>query len=139
MRGTDVFAGTGEWIDEHLWAQFAAEPVVRVDSGRSGGHLVVEVELAPGTDPRQVRVLHEEGALVLVRSADHAPLHRVALDTGVGRPALRRTPRGLTVTAPLIGPAPVTVRPGLRPAARSLRPLRALARFAARVRSLFER
>ncbi|WP_017544691.1 hypothetical protein [Nocardiopsis prasina] len=140
MRVTDVFAGTDERIDEHLWSQFEAEPVARVDSGRRGGDLVVEVELAPGVDPRRVRVRHEGDTLVLVRSADRAPLYRVVLDAPVGRASLRRTPRGLTVTAPLAGPAPTAVRPGLSPRlARTSRLRTALAGFAARLRAAFTR
>lgn len=133
MRVTDVFAG----VDEALWAQLAAEPVARVDSGRSGGGLVVHVELAPGIDPGRVLVRKEGDALVLVRSTDRSVLYRMVLDAPVGRPFLRRTPHGLTVTAPLAEPAPVAVRPGLRAVPRTSRLRSALARFADRVRGLF--
>ncbi|MFE1169197.1 hypothetical protein [Nocardiopsis sp. NPDC058789] len=139
MRVTDVFAGTDERIDEHLWAQFEAEPVARVDSGRFGGDLVVEVELAPGVDPRGVVVLREGDTLVLARSADRAPLCRVDLDAPIGRPTLRRGTGGLTVTAPLTAPAPVAVLPGLRPVSRSTGVRAALARLAARLRAPFTR
>ncbi|WP_017587052.1 hypothetical protein [Nocardiopsis ganjiahuensis] len=133
MRVTDVFEG----VDEALWAQLAAEPVARVDSGRSGGDLVVHVELAPGIDPGRVLVLQEGDSLVLVRSTDRSVLYRIPLDAPVGRPFLRRAPHGLTVTAPLAGPAPVAVRPGLRAVPRASRLRSALTRFADRVRGLF--
>lgn len=133
MRVTDVFADA----DEALWSQLVAEPVIRVDSGRSGGSLVVDVELAPGVEPRHVLVLREENTLVLVRSTDRAVLHRVALDAPVGRPSPRRTPHGLTVTAPLTEPAPVAIHPGLRPVSRTSRLRAALARLTGRLRGLF--
>ena len=135
MRVTDVFEG----IDEALWGQLAADPVTRVDSGRSGGDLVVRVELAPEVDPRRVLVLQEAGGLVLLRSTDRAVLCRIALPASVGRPSLRRSARGLTVTAPLSGPAPVAVSPGLRPRSGAGRLRSALARFTGRVRALFSR
>lgn len=137
MRIMDVFEGIDEWADEALRSQLAADPVARVDSGRSEGSLVVDVELIPGVDPGQVLVLHEGNGLVLVRSTDRAVLYRVALDAAVGRPSLRRTQYGLTVTAPLDEPAPVAVRPGLRPVSRMSRLRAALARLTGRARGLF--
>jgi hypothetical protein len=137
MRVTDVFEGARTGVDEALWSQLAAAPVTRVDSGREGGGLVVDVELAPGIDPRRVLVLHEADALVLLRSTDRAVLCRIALPAPVGRPSLRRSARGLTVTAPLSGPVPVAVGPGLRPMPRTRRLHTALARFTGRVRALF--
>ncbi len=130
MRVTDTRAG----FDEALWAQLAAEPVARVDSGHSRGELVVDVELTPGVDPRQVHVRREGDAFVLVRGSDQAVLYRMALDTPVGRPSLRRTPNGLVITAPLAGTAPVVVRPGLRPVGWTSRVRAALARFTDRFR-----
>ncbi|MGW5876023.1 hypothetical protein ACWFMI_05625 [Nocardiopsis terrae] len=132
MRVTDVF----DRAEEALWAQLAAEPVVRIDSGRRDGDLVVGVELGPVVDPREVLVLREADALVFVRDADRSVLCRVALEAPVGRPSLRRTPSGLTVVAPLVGPVPVVVRPGLRRTSRASRLRSALARFADRFRSL---
>ncbi|GAA1457191.1 hypothetical protein NE857_12750 [Nocardiopsis exhalans] len=139
MRVTDVFEGVHPGFEEALWSRLPVDPVVRVDSGRSGGDLVVDVELAPGVDPRQVLVLHESGALVLLRSTDRAVLCRIALSAPVGRPSLRRTAHGLTVTAPLAGPAPVAVSPGLRQVSRAGRLRTALGGLVARVRGLLAR
>ena len=113
MRVTDVFEG----FEHALWAQLAVDPVVRVDSGRRGADLVVEVELAPGVDPGGIHVLREERALTLVNVSDRAVLHRIPLDAAVGRPVRRHLPSGLLLTAPLVGPAPVSVTPGVRPPA----------------------
>jgi hypothetical protein len=135
MRVTDVFEG----IDEALWGQLAADPVTRVDSGRSGGDLVVDVELAPGVDPRRVLALQQADALVLLRRTDRAVLCRIALAAPGGRPSLRHTAHGLTVTAPLAGPAPVAVSPGLRQVSRPGRPRTALGCLVDRVRGLFAR
>lgn len=135
MRVTDTFNTSA---DEALWNQLTADPVTRVDSGRRGGHLVIDVDLAPLVDPRQVAVRQEEDTLVLVRSTDRAVLYRMPLHTPVGRPTLRRTSTGLSVTAPLTGPAlPIAVRPGLRPAGRIRRLRAALGRAVDRLRSLF--
>lgn len=133
MRATDVFEG----VDEALWAQLAASPVARIDSGRREGNLVIDVELAPSIDPRQVLVLHEGSALALVRSTDRAVLYRMALQAPVEGLSLRRTPTGLAVTAPLAGPAPVAVRPGVRPVGRFARLRAALGRAVERLRALF--
>ena len=133
MRTTGVFGG----VDEALWAQLTAEPVTRIDTGRHEGKLVVEVELTPLVDPWQVLVLQERNTLVLVRSTDRAVLHRMTLQAPMGRLSLRRTPTGLSVTAPLAGPTPVTVRPGVRPARRPGRLRAARGRFAERIRALF--
>ena len=133
MRVADVFGG----VDETLWAQLTADPVARVDSGRREGDLVIEVELAPLVDPWQVLVLQEREALVLVRSTDRAVLHRLTLQAPVGRLSLHRTPTGLCVTAPLAGPAPVAIRPGVHPARRTGRLRAALGRFTERVRASF--
>lgn len=111
MRVTDVFEG----FEHALWAQLAVEPVARVDSGRRGADLVVEVDLAPGVDPGGILVLREERALTLVNASDRAVLHRIPLDAAVGRPVRRDLPGGLLLTAPLVGPAPVSVAAGVRP------------------------
>lgn len=130
MRVTDVFEG----VEHTLWAQLAVDPVARVDSGRRGTDLVVEVELAPGVDPGGILVLREERALTLVNAADRAVLHRIPLDAAVGRPQRRDLPGGLLLSAPLAGPAPVAVAPGVRPPVG--RPRAALTRLRDRVRGL---
>lgn len=117
MRVTDVFEGA----EYALWAQLAVDPVVRVDSGRRGADLVVEVELAPGVDPGGILVLREERALTLVNASDRAVLCRIPLDAAVGRPVRRDLPGGLLLIAPLAGPAPVSVAPGVRPPVGRLR------------------
>ncbi|HIY42720.1 MAG TPA: hypothetical protein H9836_16555 [Candidatus Nocardiopsis merdipullorum] len=133
MRVTDVFEGA----DEALWTQLTAEPVTRVDSGRREGNLVVQIELAPLVDPWQILVLQQEDTLVLVRSTDRAVLYRLPLQALVGPLRLHRTPTGLTVTAPLAGPTPVAIRPGVRPARPAGRLRAAFGRFAERFRALF--
>ncbi|MBR8740192.1 hypothetical protein [Nocardiopsis sp. MG754419] len=133
MHVTDVFAEA----QETLWARLTANPVIRVDSGRRGADLVFEVELAPGVDPHEILVLHEERALVLVRAADRSVLHRIPLDTPVGRPVRWDHPSGLLVTARPSGPAPVALTPALRPPSRTARLRAALARCGDRLRGLF--
>ncbi|HJE58666.1 MAG TPA: hypothetical protein K8V84_09170 [Nocardiopsis listeri] len=131
MRVTDVFEG----VEYTLWAQLAVGPVARVDSGRRGADLVVEVELTPGVDPGEILVLREERTLTLVNAFDRAVLHRIPLDTAVGRPVRRDLPGRLLLTAPLAGPAPVWVTPGVRSRAGRLRA--ALTRLYDRFRGLF--
>ncbi|WP_017604363.1 hypothetical protein [Nocardiopsis alkaliphila] len=133
MRTADVFEG----FDQTLWSRLVAEPVVRVDSGRRGADLVIEVELAPGVDPRGILVLREERALVLVWADDRAVLRRIPLDASVGRPTPRSASGRLLVSAPLVGPAPVSIEPALRSRTRLERLRAALGRLGARIRSLF--
>ncbi|GAB3703236.1 hypothetical protein [Nocardiopsis oceani] len=143
MRVSEVFDGVGAGFapgfGEALWAQLSADPVARVDAGRRGGNLVIDIEFALGVDPRQVAVRHEDAELVLVHTVDHEVLYRLPLDAPVVRPSVRRGPNGLSVTAPLAGPAPVPVSPGLRTASRTRRLRAALAAFGDRVRSLLSR
>lgn len=133
MRTADVFEG----FDQALWSRLVAEPVVRVDSGRRGADLVIEVELAPGVDPRGILVLREERALVLVWADDRAVLRRIPLDASVGRPTPRSASGRLLVSAPLVGPAPVSIEPALRSRTRLERLRAALGRLGDRIRSLF--
>lgn len=133
MRTADVFEG----FDQSLWSRLVTEPVVRVDSGRRGADLVVEVELAPGVDPRGILVLREERTLALVWADGRAVLRRIPLGAAVGRPTLRFGPGRLLVSAPLVGPTPVSIEPALRPRARMERLRAALGRLGDRIRSLF--
>lgn len=133
MRTTDVFEG----FDEALWSQLVTEPVVRVDSGRRGADLVVEIELAPGVDPRGILVLREDHTLTLVWADGRAVLHRIPLEATVGRPTLRFGSGRLLVSAPLPGPTPVSIEPALRSRTRMERLRAAVGRLADRIRSLF--
>lgn len=143
MRVSEVFDGVGAGFapgyGETLWAQLSADPVARVDVGRRGGNLVIDIEFALGVDPRQAAVRHEDAELVLVHTVDHEVLCRLPLDAPVGRPSVRRGPNGLSVTAPFAGPAPVPVSPGLRPLSRTRRLRAALSAFGERARSLLTR
>lgn len=133
MRVADVF----EEFDQTLWPGIVTDPVVRVDSGRRGGDLVVALELAPEVDSREILVLREERALVLVWADDRAVLRRIPLEVLVGRPTLRVDAGRLLITAPLSGPAPVSITPSLRPRTRVERLRAALGRLGGRIRGFF--
>lgn len=133
MRVTDVF----EEFDQTLWPGIVTDPVVRIDNGRRGGDLVVALELAPGVDPRGLLVLREERALALAWADDRAVLRRIPLGVSVGRPTLRVDAGRLLITAPLPGPAPVSITPSLRPRTRVERLRAALGRLSDRVRGFF--
>ncbi|MFW5418894.1 hypothetical protein J0910_19960 [Nocardiopsis sp. CNT-189] len=101
-------------------ASAGAGPVLRTDRSREGGRVAVRVLLAPGVDARELLIGRVGDTVLLSRPHGDRPLHRISFGAPVDAARLTVEPRAgeIVLSAPVPGPAPVAVRPGLAPRTR---------------------